>query len=225
MDLPFTHDQFLDVFGAYNRILWPAAAALWVVTFVVVVRLWRVESRASRMVASLLTLHWGWSGLAYHLAFFRHVNNAAVLFGGLFLVQAGLFAWVGVMRPKLTFSAPSRFWKRIGAGLIFYGLAYPALGLVDRLEYPRMPTFGIPCPTTILTIGLLFMVPKEQVRFLGAIPFLWTVVGGSAAYLLDIHADLALPVAGVALLIYIFSPLGWARRPIQAQTPPSSAGQ
>ena len=24
MPLPFTHDQFLDVFGAYNRALWPA---------------------------------------------------------------------------------------------------------------------------------------------------------------------------------------------------------
>ncbi len=29
MKLPFTHDQFLDVFAAYNGALWPVAALLW----------------------------------------------------------------------------------------------------------------------------------------------------------------------------------------------------
>jgi hypothetical protein len=32
MQLPFTHDRFLDVFGVYNTSLWPAVAALWVAT-------------------------------------------------------------------------------------------------------------------------------------------------------------------------------------------------
>lgn len=32
MELPFTHEEFLDVFGHYNEALWPAEALLWLVT-------------------------------------------------------------------------------------------------------------------------------------------------------------------------------------------------
>ncbi len=32
MNLPFSHDAFLDVFGAYNTALWPAVVALWLAT-------------------------------------------------------------------------------------------------------------------------------------------------------------------------------------------------
>ena len=32
MRLPFTHDEFLDVFGAYNTLLWPLEVILWLLT-------------------------------------------------------------------------------------------------------------------------------------------------------------------------------------------------
>ena len=32
MRLPFTQQEFLDVFGAYNSTAWPVVIALWVVT-------------------------------------------------------------------------------------------------------------------------------------------------------------------------------------------------
>jgi hypothetical protein len=32
MRLPFTADEFFDVFGAYNLLFWPAAFALWVLS-------------------------------------------------------------------------------------------------------------------------------------------------------------------------------------------------
>jgi hypothetical protein len=43
------------------------------------------------------------------------------------------------------------------------------------------------------------------------LPILWAAVGGSAAFLLDIQADIALLAAGVVLLIYVLSP--WRRVP------------
>jgi len=53
MQLPFTHDQFLDVFAAYNRTLWPAAALLWIATAAAVVQ-W-LRSRTGQGIA----LFWG----------------------------------------------------------------------------------------------------------------------------------------------------------------------
>jgi len=41
MNLPFSHDAFLDVFGAYNAAVWPAVMLLWLVTAGVVFALFR----------------------------------------------------------------------------------------------------------------------------------------------------------------------------------------
>ena len=38
---------------------------------------------------------------------------------------------------------------------------------------------------------------------LAIVPVIWSAIGGSAAFLLGIHADVALPVAGIALAIFL----------------------
>lgn len=206
MQLPFTHDQFLDLFGDYNRALWPAVVVLWVVTLVALFQLYRQRPNASRHLAGLLGFHWAWSGLVYHLVFFRRINPAAVVFGIAFLVQAALVVWWGIARADLTFGGAPLGWRRLGIGLILYAMAYPVLGLLFGLQSPRLPTFGIPCPTTILTAGLLLLTPGGRVRLGGVIPVLWAGVGGSAAFVLGIRADLALPIAGAFLLVRMLMP-------------------
>lgn len=201
--LPFTHDQFLDVFGAYNRALWPAAVLIWLLTAAVIATLYRRGPRASQLVAAVLAFHWGWAGLVYHLAFFRSVNPAAILFGAVFVLQAALLLWRGVLGHQLAFQSASSIWGYIGGTLIIYALIYPALGLTLGLAYPRFPSFGVPCPTTILTAGLLFLAPRREVRLLIVIPVLWAAVGGSAAVLLGIRADFALLVVGLLLLVFV----------------------
>ena len=66
-------------------------------------------------------------------------------------------------------------------------LAYPGAAIVLGLSYPRSPTFGVPCPTAILTAGLLLLVPTREARRLGVIPLAWSAIGGSAAFLLDVR--------------------------------------
>ena len=206
MSLPFTHEQFLDVFVAYNSALWPFVVLMWLLTLGAVAQLYRRGVAASRLLTAVLALHWAWSALAYHLAFFRSVNPAATLFAGAFLVHAALLLWRGVARPDVSFTPSGTFWGTAGAGLIAYSLVYPALGVLFGLTYPRLPTFGVPCPTTIFTAGTLLLLPRRQARPLAVIPVLWAGVGGSAAYLLDIRADYALIMAGVLLLIYVLLP-------------------
>lgn len=203
MNLPFTHDQFLDVFAAYNRLLWPAAVLLWLLTVGSLVHLWRVGPRASRLVAIVLAVHWAWSAFAYQLAFFRRVNPAATIFAVIFLAQAVLLLWRGVLQRRLAFVPSRSAWGAIGGALVAYSLAYPALALASGLTFPRMPTFGVPCPTTILTVGLLLLLRRDEVRRLAAIPVVWAAIGGSAAVLLAIRIDLALVVAGGLLLLHV----------------------
>ena len=74
--------------------------------------------------------------------------------------------------------------------------------------YPRTPTFGVPCPTTLFTVGILMMSTPMYRRLL-VIPLLWTFIGGSAALLLGVTTDFVLLAAGVLLLVYMAAPRFW----------------
>lgn len=144
MPLPFTRDQFLDVFAAYNDLLWPCVLTLWLLTASVVVRLVRTRYASQWSLNVLLVTHWAWAALAYHAAFFARINPAAWLFSGLFLVQAGLLAWHGVLHARLRFSG-GRSLRHVAAWvLVVYALVYQAIALVEGHALPRLPTFGVP---------------------------------------------------------------------------------
>jgi hypothetical protein len=206
MTLPFTPDEFFDVFAAYNQRLWPFVLALWLLTACVVVL---TTARPVRpwFIPGLLALHWAWSGLAYHAAFFSRINPVAWLFTGLFVVEAALLFWYGVVHRGFQLSRGPFFRRMLSWGLIAYALLYPAIAQADGHAFPRLPTFGVPCPTTILTIGFLLAADRSLPRRVAVIPLLWAVVGGSAALLFGVRADWLLLAAGLVLAIDLVDPM------------------
>jgi hypothetical protein len=221
MQLPFTHQQFLEVFATYHRLFGPAVLLSWLATLAVLVLWWRRGATASPVVAGLLAFHWGWSGLAYHFALFRAINPAAGMFALMFVAQAVLFLWTGVIRRRLVFTPARRGWGAVGLAAIAYTMAYPVIVLLSGLSFPAMPTFGVPCPTTLLTAGLILFLEPPAARAPAAITIAWSAIGGSAAFLLGMRADLALPVAGGLVLVSLMRSL---RRPRQRDANPAAAG-
>jgi hypothetical protein len=88
MQLPFTKDQFFDLFVAFNGALWPALVALWIVSVVASALLLSSRRPPDRWISALLAAHWIWSALAYHVAFFTRINPAVWVFATLFLLQS-----------------------------------------------------------------------------------------------------------------------------------------
>ena len=70
--------------------------------------------------------------------------------------------------------------------------------------YPRVPTFGVPCPTTILTLGFLLAVRPALPFITAAVPIVWAAIGGLAAILFGVWADLMMPIAAGALLVDVW---------------------
>lgn len=206
MQLPFSRAEFLDTFGSYNLAWWPGALLLWLLSLIALLMAYRRSGGAALVLSAVLGLQWAWTGAVYHLGIFRQINPAATVFGFLFLAQAVLFLRLGIFGPPLAFD-PSRWpWGRLGGALMAYALLYPVIGILGGLRYPVLPTFGVPCPTTILTAGALLTVPRRAARLPSIVPVVWTAIGGSAAFLLRMWADLMLPVAGALVLIYILTP-------------------
>lgn len=204
MELPFSRDEFLDVFAAYNTGLWPAALVLWLAT-VLVVRAHIRDRDRSVWICGVLIAQWAWAAIVYHAALFSRVNPAAWLFAVLFLIEAFLLTWHGIAHHRLRFSTENRISRMTGYGLVVYGLVYPLLALGGTEGYPRIPTFGVPCSTTIVTIGFLMLATPPLPVALTIVPILWAVIGGSAAFLLEMRADLVLFVAACALALRVRS--------------------
>jgi hypothetical protein len=196
MSPPFSREAFFEVFAAYNQQLWPFAGCLWVVTAYALADVVGATGPRSRFTASLLAFLWAWAAIAYHAAFFSRINPAAWIFSGLFLAEAAMLGWYGIVRDRLRFSSEVRAPMILGGGLVIYGLGYPAIAWAEGHVYPAAPTFGVPCPTTILTIGFLLM-STGNVAGLMWIPIVWAAIGGSAAFSLGVRADVMLPLAGV----------------------------
>lgn len=89
MRLPFTQEQFVDLFAAYNASVWPAVLVLWLASLAVSVMLLS-RRRHDRWILALLAAHWMWSALGYHVAFFARINSAAWMFAALFPAAGGL---------------------------------------------------------------------------------------------------------------------------------------
>jgi hypothetical protein len=206
MSLPFTLEQFLDVFRAYNGAIWPAQLLLYgfgVALVLVAVR--APIGWGGRAVAAGLALLWAWTGAVYHLGFFAGINPAARLFGVAFLGQAILWVAWAWRTPELGFRPSVPVQRLVGAGILGYAfVVYPLLNVLLGHRYPAMPTFGAPCPTTIATFGLLTWATPRPPWFVWPIPVLWALVGTSAAFALGVREDLGLlAAAGLAVAVQL----------------------
>ncbi len=204
MNLPFTIDQFLEVFALYNVSIWPAQVVLNLAAVAAIAMSIR-SNVPSKGIAGILAVLWAWTGVVYHLSFFVAINKAAILFGALFIVQALIFLYAGVIRGELSFSFRSDLRSYTGLIIIVYALLiYPLLGYLLGHSYPHSPTFGAPCPTTIFTFGLLLWTACRVPVYVYIVPTLWSLIGVSAAMTLGIREDLGLVVAGVAGAVLLF---------------------
>jgi hypothetical protein len=205
MRVPFTPQQFLDVFGAYNSTAWPVVIALWLVTFAFGVRLVRGQAQ-SVALSALAAAHWAWSGLVYHALFFTDINPAAWLFAGVFLLEAFGFVWFGMVRRTLVFDWGRTPRHAVAGALFVYSLAYPFLVLASGHDVPRAPLFAVPCPTMLFTAALLLTAVRPAPVLVFLIPVMWGAIGGTAAVALGVTPDLMLFVAAACLVVYVALP-------------------
>ena len=205
--LPFTSAQFFQVFEAYNAATWPAPLIAYALGATAAGRLVRPGRRTDSLALGVLAAMWLWTGAAYHWAFFSEINRLAWLFGAAFMGQGAIFLWKALARERLAFRVESSTASLLGAGLIIYAaLIYPAIGLLLGHRLLAQPLFGVaPCPVTIFTFGVLLLARSVPWPLL-VIPVLWSLVGGTAAFLLGVPQDWVLLASGVgAVLILMFT--------------------
>lgn len=201
---PFTSEQFFGVFSRYNEAVWPAQIALNIAALLAIFLTVLKRAISDIAISGILGLLWFWMAIAYHWAFFREINPGAPMFAALFFLQGALFLYVGVARKALSFAFKRDIRTAIGGALLAYGLViYPLLGYQLGHAYPQSPTFGLPCPTTIFTFGMLVWTDRSFPAYILAIPVLWSVIGSTAALAFGVTEDFGLLISCVAAVSII----------------------
>ena len=200
MALPFTVEQFHDVFRDYNRVVWPAQRLLAALALAAVAAALRPKPWpwTGVFVSASLGFLWAWIAFAYHVAFFARINPVAYGFAALSAAGAVAFIWQGVVRRRLAFRRVPGLKTAAGVALVAFALVvYPVWSAYTGHPFPETPTFGLPCPTTIFTIGLLCFAVPPTPRSTLIVPLLWCLVGAQAALLLGVEPDFGLVAAGL----------------------------
>lgn len=198
--MPFSRAEFFSVFAGYNESVWPAQAGLYALAIIGVVLARRRSIAASRGTYAVLAVLWLWMGLVYHAGFFAAINPAALGFALIFVVQSVLFAVLAIRERTAAFAPRKDLAGLAGGFLIGFGLViYPMLSLAAGHRYPAQPTFGLPCPTTIFTLGLLLWARDRIPPAAFIIPLLWAAIGTVGAIQLGAIEDLSLAFSAIVV--------------------------
>lgn len=204
MQLPFTSAEFMEVFRSYNEWVGSWIILFYLMALIAILNAIKKFRYSDSLISSILGLFWLWMGIVYHILFFSTINPGAYIFGGMFILQGLLFFYLGIIRKKISY----HFRKDLGglaglALLIFAFFIYPLLGYRAGHIYPAAPAFGLPCPTTIFTLGMLLWTDKKLPYGIIAIPLIWSLIGFVAAISLGIREDAGLLIAGLLTTAFV----------------------
>ncbi len=198
MKPPFTTEEFLRVFERYNLTVWPMQYIFILMAVAAIFLAVRKSAYSGRLITLILSIFWLWMGAVYHISFFTIINKAAYIFGAVFIVQGALFLFAGILRNRLSFTFKNNIYGITGVILMVFALLlYPLI--CYRLDhiYPFSPTFGLPCPTTIFTFGMLLWADHKFPGYLFIIPLLWSAIGFTASFSLGMKEDVGLLISGI----------------------------
>lgn len=201
--LPFTVEQFYNVFAQYNESVWPMQIVLYAIGFAILLLLARAQPTNDRVISILLAGLCVWTAVTYYFLFFTRITGSGWIIGAVLLGGGLWLGWTGGRRGRVRFAQRGDLRGSVGGLLIFYALvAYPLVGLAVGHCYPAMPTFGLPCPVTIFTVGMLLLTSSPVPRSVFVAPAVWGLFGGTGStFLLGVYQDAGLLLAGIISVV------------------------
>ena len=176
--LLFSPRTYYRMLERHNEALWPAQLLTWALGMGILVLLRRPSARQGRIIAGILAVLWVWVAWAFLLRRYATINWAITYVVPLFLLEALLLLWWGVIGAKLSFAVKQGASGTVGGALVALGiLLYPALATILGRPWQQAEVFGIaPDPTVIATVGLLLLANSRFRWGLLPIPLIWCAI-------------------------------------------------
>ena len=201
--LLFSPRTYYRMFELYHRQIWPIQIVAIASVAATVVLLRRDTLWARRTIAGLVAASWLWVGIAFHLSRYSTINWAAKYFATLFVIQAVLIVWQGIVRDRLRITARRDIASRMALVLLAVAVVLqPIAGRTTARTWSQVELVGVtPDPTAIATLALLALVIPRAPRSLLVIPVLWCAVGAATLWALGSAETWVVMLAGLSGLV------------------------
>jgi hypothetical protein len=176
--LLFSPRTYYRMIERHNEAVWPAQLLTIALGVGILGALRRPSARQGRLITGVLALLWTWVAWAFLLRRYATINWGIKYIAPLFLLEALLLVWWGVVSGKLSFAVRAGVGGRLGAALLVLGVVlYPALARISGRPWQQAEVFGIaPDPTVIATVGLLLQTNSRFRWALLPVPLLWCAI-------------------------------------------------
>ena len=206
--LLFSPRTYYRMFELYHQEIWPAQLVAVALVLAILVLMRRDEEWRGRVIAGMLAACWLWVAVMFHVRRYATINWAARYFAVLFVAQAALLVWNGVVRRRLTFRrSVESAW--LVPGLLLIAIALPPLvGRGTGRTWSQVELVGLtPDATAIATLGILLVASSRAPRTLMIAPLCWCVVGGATSWALG-SAEAWVPIVAAtgALTAMVWRP-------------------
>ena len=198
--LLFSPRTYYRMFELYHEAIWPAQLIVLALVVVIIVLLWRNDERSGVAIAALLAVGWIWVAVMFHLRSYASINWAARYFAGLFVAEAVLLVWYGVVRRRLWFARSAAGSRWLAPALFIVAALLPSLaGRAADRTWSQVEVAGLtPDATAVATLALLLLATPRAPRVLLLAPLVWCVVGGATLVAMESGEGWVLIGAGVA---------------------------
>ena len=158
---------------------------------------------ARRTIVGLVAGWWLLVGIAFHLSRYSTINWAAKYFAALFVIQAVLLVWQGIVRDRLRITPPGDTAGRMALGLLAAAVVLqPIAGRMTARTWSQVELVGVtPDPTAIATLALLALVVPRVSRSLLVIPALWCAIGAATLWALGSAETWLVMLAAISGLV------------------------
>src|SRR5688572_23664543 len=102
MKIPFTVEQFQQVFRNYNLSIWPLQIIFYLLAVNLILVSLKKIYHSEKIIFSILSFFWIWMGIVYHIIYFTGINKAAYVFGSAFVLQGILFLYIAFFRRNIS---------------------------------------------------------------------------------------------------------------------------
>jgi hypothetical protein len=203
MNISLTLDQMLSVFEAYNTATWPLQAVACLLVITAIVLTIKPLKYSGEIIAAILSFVWLWTGVVFCAIYWAPVFKPSYGYTALYVAQ-GIIFFAGIFRPKLSFRFKPDIYTIVGLLFIIYSLAgYFLTGYFLDHIYPRAVSIILaPCPTVVLTFGMLLLTDRKFPKYILIIPLFWSLCG-IIPILMGVTEDIGLVTAGVVGTILI----------------------
>jgi hypothetical protein len=182
--LLFSPRTYYRMIERHNEAVWPAHLLTMALGLGILGALRRPSARQGQIIAGILAILWMWVAWAFLLQRYATINWAVKYVVPLFVLEALLLVWWGVIRRKLSFAVRPGASGRLGIALLIVGiLLYPELAAISGRPWHQAEVFGIaPDPTVVSTAGVLLLTNSGVRWGLLPVPLLWCAITAATVW-------------------------------------------